>query len=183
MTDANELKRRMESTLNAFKNELSGLRTGRANTGLVEPLSVEVYGSYMPINQLASVSAPEPRMLTINVWDRSNVAAVEKAIMNSDLGLNPMTEGQMIRLPIPPLTEDRRKDLVKVASKYAEQAKVAIRNIRRDGMDDLKKAEKDKKISEDESRRKGEEVQKITDEFIGKVDDALKHKEQEIMKV
>lgn len=183
MTNIADLTRRMEGALNAFKNELSGLRTGRASASLVEPILVEAYGGTMPLNQVASVSVPEPRMIAISVWDKSMVGAVDKAIQAANLGLNPIVEGQSIRLPIPPLTEDRRKELVKAAQKYAEQNKVAVRNIRRDGMDDIKKQEKDKAISEDEGRKMSDDVQKLTDDYIAKIDDALKHKEQEIMKV
>ena len=178
-----DLKRRMEGALNAFSKELGGLRTGRASTALVDGVNVEAYGGLMPLNQVASISVPEPRLITVQVWDGSMVQAVEKAIQNANLGLNPATEGQLIRLPIPDLTEERRKELVKVASQYAEHAKVSVRNVRRDGMESLKKAEKSGEISEDELHSESEEVQKITDDFVKKIDEALKSKEAEILKV
>lgn len=181
--DLNDLKRRMEGAAASFKQELSGLRTGRASTSLLDGVQVEAYGSMMPINQTGSVSAPEPRMLTVQVWDKGLVASVEKAIRAANLGLNPSVDGQLVRIPMPDLSEERRKELVKVAHKFAETARVAIRNIRRDGMDGFKKMEKDKAISEDESRGKSDQVQKLTNEFIGKVDELLKNKEKEIMTV
>jgi len=181
--DLNELKRKMDAAIDALKKEFSGLRSGRASTGMLDPVQVESYGSMMPLNQVANISTPEPRLLTVTVWDRSMVSAVEKAIRDSGLGLNPQTEGSTIRLPIPAMTEERRKDMVKVAGKYAEAAKVAIRNIRREGMDQLKKLEKDNKISEDERERHEKDVQKATDEMIAKVDTTTAHKEKEIMEV
>ena len=176
-----DLKRRMHGAVESLKHDLSGLRTGRANTALLDPVMVEVYGSMMPLNQLATVSVPEPRLLSVQVWDRSNVQPVEKAIRSAGLGLNPVTDGQLIRLPIPDLTEERRKELAKLAGKYAEGAKIAVRNVRRDGMESLKEDEKKKEISEDERKRKEDEVQKLTDRFIGEVDAAAEHKEKEIM--
>jgi ribosome recycling factor len=184
--DANlkqDLERRMDGALDTLRKELGGLRTGRAATSLLEPVSVQAYGQAMHLNQLATVSAPEPRLLTVQVWDRSVVSAVEKAIRDANLGVNPQTEGQVIRVRMPELTEDRRKELVKVAHKYAEQARVAVRNVRRDGMEALKKAEKDHKISEDDHKRGADEIQKATDGHIKKVDEAVASKEKEIMQV
>ena len=181
--DINDLKRRMEGALTALKHELGGLRTGRAAISMVEPVQVEAYGSHMPLNQVATVSVPEPRMLSVQVWDKSMVKAVETAIVNSNLGLSPATEGQVIRLRIPELNEERRKELVKVAHKYAEAAKVAIRHARRDGLDVLKKSEKDHQISEDDEKRLSNDVQKATDAEIKEIDSALAAKEQEIMQV
>lgn len=175
-----ELKRRMNGALETLKKEFSGLRTGRASAAMLEPLVVEAYGSTMPMNQCGTVSVPEPRMLSVQVWDKGLVKAVEKAIRESNLGLNPMIEGQLIRVPIPALTEDRRKELIKVAHKYAEQSRVAVRNVRRDGMDALKQLEKDGKINEDEHRKRSAELQKATDEFIKKVDEALAAKEKDV---
>jgi ribosome recycling factor len=181
--DLNDLKRRMQGAIASFKQELTGLRTGRASASLVEPINVEAYGSRMPLTQVATVSVPEPRMLAVQVWDKSMVSAVEKAIRDSNLGLTPNTEGQVIRLRIPELNEQRRKELAKVAHKYAEEARVAIRHVRRDGIDILKKQLKDKVISEDDEKRHAGEVQKATDSFIGDVDAALAAKEKEIMQV
>ena len=181
--DINDLKRRMEGALTALKHELGGLRTGRAAISMVEPVQVEAYGSHMPLNQVATVSVPEPRMLSVQVWDKSMVKAVETAIVNSNLGLSPATEGQVIRLRIPELNEERRKELVKVAHKYAEAAKVAIRHVRRDGLDVLKKSEKDHQISEDDEKRLSNDVQKATDAAIAEVDKALATKEKEILTV
>jgi len=181
--DLNETKRKMEASIDALKKEFSGLRSGRASTGMLDPVMVENYGSMMPLNQVANISTPEPRMLTVTVWDRSMIAAVEKAIRDSGLGLNPQTDGATIRLPIPPMNEERRKELVKVAGKYTEAAKVAVRNIRRDGMETVKKLEKDKKISEDDLERFEKDIQKATDEMIVKIDTTLSHKEKEIMEV
>ncbi|HSM19825.1 MAG TPA: ribosome recycling factor, partial [Hyphomicrobiales bacterium] len=161
--DIKDLERRMTGAINALKSELSGLRTGRASSGLVEHLSIDAYGSHMPLNQLATISVPEPRMISVQVWDRSQVAAVERAIRESDLGLNPVVEGQSMRIPIPELSEERRQEIVKVAHKYAEQARVAVRNVRRDGMEHLKKLEKDSGMSQDEHRAWSDEVQKLTD--------------------
>ena len=181
--DINEIKRRMQSTLQVLKQELGGLRTGRASAALLDPVQVEAYGSHMPLNQLATVSVPEPRLLTVQVWDRSMVHAVEKAISASNLGLSPSTEGQVLRLRIPELNEERRKDLVKVAHKYAEAAKVAVRHVRRDGLDVLKKLEKDHKISEDDGKRSSEQIQKATDDAIVELDRMLATKEKEILTV
>lgn len=176
-----DLQRRMNGAVEALKHDLGGLRTGRASTSLLEPVNVEVYGSHMPINQVATISAPEPRLLSVQVWDRSNVGAVEKAIRSAGLGLNPISEGQTLRLPIPDLTEERRKELAKLASQYAEKAKIAVRNVRRDGMDALKTDEKKHEISEDERKRLETEVQKLTDETIGEIDAAAATKEKEIL--
>jgi ribosome recycling factor len=181
--DLNELKRRMHGAVTLLKTELSGLRTGRASSSLLEPVQVEAYGSHMPLNQVATVSVPEPRLLSVQVWDRSLVHAVEKAIVNSNLGLSPATEGQVIRLRIPELNEERRKELVKVAHKYAEAARVAVRHVRRDGIDTLKKSEKDGDISEDDEKRMSQEVQKATDQTIADVDQMLAAKEKEILTV
>ncbi|SDE79083.1 ribosome recycling factor [Rhodospira trueperi] len=178
-----DLKHRMDSTLDVLKKEFAGLRTGRAHASLLDPVMVDAYGSSMPLNQVANVNVPEPRMLTVQVWDRSMAKAVEKAIRDAGLGLNPASEGQTIRVPIPPLNEERRAELTKVAGKYAEHARVAIRNVRRDGMDHLKRMEKDGTISQDEHKKHGTEVQTLTDDAIKHVDDALHHKEQEIMQV
>lgn len=174
---------RMDKAVAALKEEFASLRTGRASASLLDQVHVEAYGSTVPINQVGAVSVPEPRMISVSVWDRGLVVSVEKAIRNSGLGLNPVVDGQNLRIPIPPLTEERRKDLAKIAGKYAEQQRVAVRNIRRDANDDLKKAEKDGVINQDEQKRMEGEVQKLTDEAIKRVDDALKIKEQEIMQV
>ena len=181
--DINELKRRMQGALQVLKQELGGLRTGRASSHLLDPIQVEAYGSHMPMNQVATVSVPEPRLISVQVWDRSMVHAVEKAIAASSLGLSPTTEGQVLRLRIPELNEERRKELVKVAHKYAEAAKVAVRHVRRDGLDVLKRLEKDHKISEDEGKRSADQVQKVTDEMIAEVDRMLGAKEKEILTV
>jgi ribosome recycling factor len=174
---------RMDKAIGALKEEFGSLRTGRANTALLDQITVDAYGSQMPINQVGAVSVPEPRSITVSVWDKGLVVSVEKAIRNSGLGLNPVVEGQNLRIPIPALTEERRRDLAKLAGKYAEQQRVAVRNVRREAMDDLKKAEKDAVISQDEQKRMEGEVQKITDEAIKRVDEALKTKEHEIMQV
>ena len=181
--DINDLKRGMEGAINSLKHELGGLRTGRAAISMVEPVQVEAYGSHMPLNQVATVSVPEPRLLSVQVWDKSMVKAVETAIVNSNLGLSPATEGQVIRLRIPELNEERRKELVKVAHKYTEAARVAVRHVRRDGLDVLKKLEKDHQISEDDEKRLSNEVQKVTDAAIADVDKALATKEKEILTV
>ncbi len=178
-----DLKYRMEMTLDVVKKEFAGLRTGRATTGLLDPIMVDAYGSQMPLTQVASVAAPEARMLTVQVWDKGQVKAVEKAIRESSLGLNPAVDGQLLRVPIPALNEERREELKKVAGKYAEDGKVAIRNVRRDGNDQLKKMEKDGDISEDESRQYQDEIQKITDDLVKQIDDALSQKQEEIMQV
>ena len=176
-------RERMDKAVTALKEEFATLRTGRASSGLLDQIHVEAYGSRMPINQVGAVSVPEARSIMVNVWDKALVVSVEKAIRNSGLGLNPVVEGQNLRIPIPPLTEDRRKDLVKLAGKYGEQQRVAVRNVRREAIADLKVAEKESVISEDELRRMEAEVQKITDEAVRKIDEALKTKEQEIMQV
>ncbi|MBH0239677.1 ribosome recycling factor [Methylobrevis albus] len=181
--DLEDLKRRMQSTIGVFKNELAGLRTGRASSGLLEPVMVEAYGASMPITSVATISVPESRMLSVQVWDKQLVGAVDRAIRESNLGLNPIVEGTTMRLPIPELNTERRKDLVKLAHKYAEAARVAIRHVRRDGMDLLKKAEKDGTASEDESRVLADRIQKSTDEAIVDIDKLLVAKEQEIMQV
>ncbi|MDD7908578.1 MULTISPECIES: ribosome recycling factor [Pseudovibrio] len=181
--DYNDLRRRMTGAITALKHEFSGLRTGRASASMLDTITVEAYGSPMPINQVATVSIPEPRMISVQVWDRSMVAATEKAIRESSLGLNPVVDGQVLRLPIPELNEERRVELAKVAHKYAESAKVAVRHVRRDGMDIIKKAEKAGEMGEDESHVAQEKVQKMTDEFIAEVDDVLAKKEQEIKQV
>jgi ribosome recycling factor len=181
--DISDLKRRMQGALQTLKQELGGLRTGRASASLVEPIQVDAYGTHMPLNQLASVSVPEPRLISIQVWDKSMVHAVEKAIAGSSLGLSPSTEGQVLRLRIPELNEERRRDLVKVAHKYAEAARIAVRHVRRDGIDVLKKLEKEHKISEDEQKRSSDQVQKTTDEIIAEVDKMLAAKEKEILTV
>ncbi|MGA7972243.1 MAG: ribosome recycling factor [Pseudolabrys sp.] len=181
--DLDELKRRMHGATSVLKTELSGLRTGRASANLVDPVQVEAYGSHMPLSQVASVTVPEPRMVSVNVWDKSLVHAVEKAIVNSNLGLSPATEGQVIRLRIPELNEERRKELVKVAHKYAEAARVAIRHVRRDGLDVVKKLEKDHAISKDDHERFSTDIQKATDGVIAEVDKMLADKEKEILTV
>jgi ribosome recycling factor len=181
--DFDDLQRRMDGALDALKREFQGLRTGRAHTSLLEPVKVKAYGTEMPLNQVATVSAPEPRLLTVQVWDRQLATAVEKAIRDAGLGLNPQGEGQTIRVPIPQLSEERRQEMSKVASKYAEQARVAVRNVRRDGMEALKKQQKDSQISEDEQKRLSDRLQKMTDEHIRMIDELLEHKEQEIMQV
>ena len=173
----------MGSASAALKTELSGLRTGRANTHLLDPVMVEAYGQHMPLNQCASVTVPEPRLISVNVWDRSLVHAVEKAIVNSNLGLSPATEGQTIRLRIPELTEERRKELVKLAHKYAETARVAVRHVRRDAMDLIKKMEKDHQISKDDHDRHSADIQKATDAAIAEIDHLLAGKEKEILTV
>ena len=179
--DKADIERRMTGAVEALKSDLSGLRTGRANTSLLDPVVVEVYGSMMPLNQVATVSAPEPRMLSVQVWDKGNLVAVEKGIAHANLGLNPMIDGQTLRLPMPDLTEERRKELAKLAGQYAEKAKVAIRNVRRDGMESLKADEKKKEISEDDRKRLEDEVQKLTDKYVAETDEAAAKKEQEIL--
>ncbi len=181
--DINDIKRRMQGASAALKNELSGLRTGRANAHLLDPVVVEAYGQEMHLNQCASVTVPEPRLISVSVWDRSLVHAVEKAIVNSNLGLSPATEGQTIRLRIPELNEERRKELVKVAHKYAEAARVAVRHVRRDGLDLVKKLEKNHEISEDDQERLAADVQKATDGTISEIDQLLAAKEKEILTV
>jgi ribosome recycling factor len=181
--DINDIKRRMQGASSVLKTELSGLRTGRASAHMLDPVMVEAYGAQMPLNQVASVSVPEPRLITVNVWDRSQVHAVEKAIINSNLGLSPATEGQMLRLRIPELNEERRKELVKIAHKYAETARVGVRHVRRDAMDLIKKLEKDHKISKDDHDRFSGDVQKATDAGIADIDHTLAAKEKEILTV
>ncbi|MAF47949.1 MAG: ribosome recycling factor [Rhodospirillales bacterium] len=178
-----DIRRRMEGALDVLLKEFGGLRTGRAATSLLEPLMVEAYGQPMPMNQVGTIGVPEPRMLTVQVWDKGLVSAVEKSIRESDLGLNPSNDGQLVRVPIPPLSEERRVEITKIAHRYAEEAKVAVRNVRRHCLDDLKKAEKSGDISQDQQRDHGQEVQEVTDEFVGKMDEALSKKEQEIMQV
>jgi ribosome recycling factor len=179
--DKADIQRRMHGAVEALKHDLGGLRTGRASTALLDPIQVEVYGAHMPLNQVATVSVPEPRMLSVQVWDRGNLSAVEKAIRNAGLGINPIVDGQNIRLPIPDLTEERRKELAKLAHQYAEKAKVAIRNVRRDGMDALKTGEKKHEISQDEHKRLEHEVQKLTDDTIKEIDQVVAAKEKEIL--
>ncbi len=179
--DHADIDRRMQGAVDALKSDLSGLRTGRANTTLLDPVMCEVYGAMMPLNQVATVSAPEPRMLSVQVWDKSNLTAVEKGIAKANLGLNPMIDGQTLRLPMPDLTEERRRDLAKLAGTYAEKAKIAIRNVRRDGMESLKEDEKKKDISEDDRKRMEDDVQKLTDRYTAECDKASETKEKEIM--
>ena len=179
--DKADIERRMKGAVESLKGDLSGLRTGRASTSLLDPVVVEVYGAMMPLNQVATVSAPEPRMLSVQVWDKANLIAVEKGIAKANLGLNPMIDGQTLRLPMPDLTEERRKDLAKLAGEYGEKAKIAIRNVRRDGMEALKDDEKKKEISEDERKRSEDEVQKLTDTHVAETDAAVEKKVQEIL--
>ena len=179
--DKSDLQRRMHGAVEVLKHDLGGLRTGRASIALLDTITVEVYGSNMPLNQVATVSTPEARMLSVQVWDRSNVQPVEKAIRSAGLGLNPITDGQVIRLPIPELTEERRKELAKLVGQYAEKARIAVRNVRRDGMDHLKIDEKKHEISEDERKRLEHEVQKLTDDTIKEIDEAAETKEKEIL--
>ena len=181
--DLDDLKRRMDGAVNVLKQELGGLRTGRASTALLDPITIEAYGATTPLNQVANVTVPEPRMLAVNVWDKSMVGAVERAIRESSLGLNPMTDGTTVRVPLPELNEERRRDLVKVANQYAEGARVAVRHVRRDGMDALKRHEKDGDISEDDARKEADAVQKLTDSMIARIDAAFAEKESEIMAV
>ncbi|GGO90468.1 ribosome recycling factor [Stakelama pacifica] len=176
-----DLERRMAGAVESLKHDLAGLRTGRASVTLLDPVTVDVYGAHMPLNQVGTVSAPEPRMLSVQVWDKSNVGPVDKAIRSAGLGLNPIVDGQNIRLPIPDLTEERRKELAKLAGQYAEKARIAVRNVRRDGMDSLKADEKKGEISEDERKRAETEVQKLTDSTIADVDAAASAKEKEIL--
>lgn len=181
--DKSDIKRRMDGAVDSLHKEFASLRTGRANVGLLDPVVVDAYGSKMPLNQVASVNAPETRLLTVQVWDQGMTKAVEKAIINSGLGLNPNTEGNLIRLPIPDLNEERRKELTKVAGQYAEQARISARNVRRDAMDALKKMEKDKEISEDDHKRYTDEVQQLTDKAVKEIDELLASKEKDIMTV
>jgi ribosome recycling factor len=186
MADAyskDEMNRRMSGAVSTLKGEFSGLRTGRASPALLDPVHVEAYGNSVPINQVGTISTPESRMLTVQVWDKGLAKAVDKAIRDAGLGLNPQMDGQLLRIPLPELNQERRKELSKLASKYAEAARIAVRNVRRDGMDVLKRLEKDHKIGEDEHHSKGEELQKLTDQHIKDIDAALQSKEQEIMQV
>ncbi len=178
-----EISRRMAGAVSTLKGELSGLRTGRASAALLDPVKVEAYGNVVPINQVGSIATPESRMITVQVWDKGLAKAVDKAIRDAGLGLNPQMDGQLLRIPLPELNQERRKELSKLASKYAEAARISTRNVRRDGMDLLKRLEKDHKISEDEMHTKGDELQKLTDQFIKDIDAALHSKEQEIMQV
>jgi len=182
-TMTNDTKRRMQGAVDVLAKEFSGLRTGRASVSLLDPIMVNAYGSDMPLNQVGSVSVPEPRMLSIQVWDKTMVKAVEKAILDSGLGLNPASDGQLVRIPIPALTEERRTELAKIAAKYSEEARISVRNVRRHAMDELKAAEKDGLISEDQHREYSHDIQALTDEFVKKVDASLERKEQEIMQV
>jgi ribosome recycling factor len=181
--DLDDLKRRMQGALSSLKHDLAGLRTGRASSSMLDPVTVEIYGSRMPLNQVATITVPESRMISVQVWDRSSAPAVERAIRESSLGLNPVVEGAMMRIPIPELNAERRAELVKVAHKYAEQAKIAVRHVRRDGMEDLKVLEKDGEISQDDSRSMSDSVQKLTDESVAEIDQILSQKEQEITQV
>jgi ribosome recycling factor len=178
-----DLGRRMDGALDVLRKEFGGLRTGRASASLLEPIMVTAYGGTMPINQLANVSVPEPRMITVQVWDRAVVKAVDKAIRESGLGLNPQTEGQVMRVPIPDLNEERRRELTRVTAKYAEQARVSVRNVRRDGIEALRRHEKDGEITQDEQRKLQQEIQHLTDGAIGRIDEALEQKDKEIMQV
>jgi ribosome recycling factor len=179
--DKADIERRMKGAVESLRSDLGGLRTGRANTTLLDPVVVEVYGSMMPLNQVATVSAPEPRMLSVQVWDKSNLTAVEKGIAKANLGLNPMIDGQTLRLPLPDLTQERRKELAKLAGEYGEKAKIAIRNVRRDGMENLKDDEKKKDISEDERKRSEDDVQKLTDSHVAETDTVVAAKVKEIL--
>ena len=181
--DIADIERRMNGAVEALKREFAGLRTGRASAALLEPITVDAYGSKMPLNQVGTVGVPDPRMLTVQVWDTGLVGAVEKSIRDSGLGLNPQTEGNLVRVPIPELTEERRVELTKIANKYAEQARVAARNVRRDGMETLKRMEKDGEISQDDQRQWSQDIQKLTDETVKTIDEALTVKDQEIMQV
>ncbi|MEP0943801.1 MAG: ribosome recycling factor [Rhizobiaceae bacterium] len=181
--DLNDVKRRMEGSITSFNKDLGGLRTGRASASLLEPVMVDAYGQKMPINQVANVGAPEPKLITVQIWDKSMVGPVDKAIREAGLGLNPVVDGQNLRIPMPDLNEERRRELVKIAKGYAEDAKVAIRHVRRDAMEALKKAEKDKEIGQDEARGSSDKVQKMTDEMVAQVDSVLATKESEIMQV
>lgn len=186
MADAyskDDMNRRMDGAVGTLKSELAGLRTGRANAALLDPVKVEAYGNMVPINQVGSIATPEARMITVQVWDKGLAKAVDKAIRDAGLGLNPQMDGQLLRIPLPELNQERRKELSKLAAKYAEAARVAVRNVRRDGMELLKKLEKDKKIGQDEQHSKGDELQKLTDSHIKDIDAALHAKEQEIMQV
>ena len=181
--DISDIERRMDGAVTTLKTDLGGLRTGRASASLLEPITVEAYGQQMPISQVGTITVPEPRMLSVQVWDKGQVSLVEKAIRESGLGLNPMADGTLVRIPLPELNAERREELVKVAGKYAEQARVTVRNVRRDGMDQIKKAEKDSEISQDEAKDLSAEVQTITDKYVKLVDETLEVKEGEIRQV
>ena len=181
--DLDDLERRMKGAVEALRHEFAGLRTGRASIGLLEPVMVDVYGAQMPLNQVGTIGVPEPRLLTVQVWDKTVVASVDKAIRASGLGLNPAADGQLIRIPIPELTEERRIEMVKIAHKYTEQARIAVRNVRRDGMENLKKMEKDGEMSEDDHHLWGDEIQQMTDQTIAKIDEALASKDEDIRQV
>ena len=178
-----DLRRRMDGAIEVLRKEFGGLRTGRASAGLLEPISVAAYGGTMPINQVANVSVPEPRMITVQVWDRAMVKAVDKAIRESGLGLNPQTEGQVIRVPIPDLNEERRRELTRVSARYAEEARVSVRHVRRDGIEMLRRREKEADISQDQQRKLQQEVQRLTDDYIQRIDEALTQKDREILQV
>jgi ribosome recycling factor len=181
--DLDDIERRMNGAVEVLRKEFAGLRTGRASAALLDPITVEAYGSRMPMSQVGTIGVPDPRMLTVQVWDSGLVQFVEKAIRDSGLGLNPQTEGNVLRIPVPELTEERRVELTKIANKYAEQARVAVRNVRRDGMDKLKRMEKDSEISQDEQRSWSQDIQKLTDETIKTIDGSLETKDKEIMQV
>ena len=181
--DIDDITRRMDSAIEVLRREFTGLRTGRATPSLLESILVQAYDSEMPLNQLASISVPEPRMLSVQVWDKTMVKAVEKAIQNADLGLNPIVESQLVRVPIPELNEERREEMRKIAGKYAEEARVAVRNVRRDGMDKLKRMEKDGELSQDDQHLWGDEIQTITDGHVGKIDEMVASKQHDIMQV
>ncbi|MFP6742125.1 MAG: ribosome recycling factor [Alphaproteobacteria bacterium] len=181
--DIDDVTRRMDGALEVLRREFLGLRTGRATPSLLEPIVVQAYDSEMPLNQLGSISVPEPRMLSVQVWDKTMVKAVEKAVMNAGLGLNPIVDGQLVRVPIPELNEERREELSRVAGRYAEEARVAVRNVRRDGMDKLKRMEKDGELSQDDHHLWGDEVQSLTDDHVAKIDELLETKQQDIMQV
>ncbi len=181
--DMDDLKRRMEGSISSFKNDLTGLRTGRASATLLDPIMIEAYGQSMPLNQVATVNVPEPRMISVQVWDKAMVPAIEKAIRDSNIGLNPVVDGTNLRLPMPELNEERRRELVKIGHKYAETARVAARHVRRDGMEILKKLEKDKEMGQDDARVESDKVQKLTDDTIAEIDGLLVQKEAEIMQV
>lgn len=181
--DLDDIERRMSGAVESLKHEFAGLRTGRASTSLLDSVTVDVYGASMPLNQVGTVSVPEPRMLSVQVWDKANAPAVEKAIRISGLGLNPMLDGQLVRIPIPELNEERRQELARIAAKYSESARISVRNVRKAGMDQLKKMEKDKLISEDDHKMYADEVQSLTDKFVAQIDSALESKEKEIMQV
>ena len=178
-----DLRRRMDGALEVLRKEFGGLRTGRASASLLEPITVAAYGGTLPLNQMANISVPEPRMITVQVWDRAMVKAVDKAIRESGLGLNPQTEGQVIRVPIPDLNEERRRELTRVSARYAEQARVSVRNVRRDGIDVLKRREKETDITQDQQRKLQQEVQHLTDDYIRRIDEALEQKDREILQV